>query len=254
MGSGGGSQSSTTTTSLPAWELPYAAKFLQGVYRNVMPGGQLLPMPQGLNYQVAGFTPDQLAAMQLGEQQTGLAQGLANTGAGTQALYAGGGMLGPNPYLNQYYNQAANQDVMNYMLGTQPSLMAEFQRAGAFDSSGFNQAQGLAQYGLGQSLATLGANIYEPAYQFESGQALNAAQNIGSGIQNLYAPGQNLYGIGQAQQQQQQNIFNAQYQNAMQQANWPFQLLSQLGAALGQASGGGGTTITQGPAGGGMFK
>lgn len=214
----------------------------------VFPGGQLAPYPSGINQQVAPFSGVQNQAMQLGQSQTPGAQSLADVGAGTQGLYAGGGMLGPNPFLNQYYNQAANQVGQQYTYATDPALMAQAQQAGAFDSSGFTQAQGLAQYGLGQSLATLGANVYEPAYQFESGQALNAAQNVGTGIAGLYQPSQNLYNIGSAQQQQQQNVLNAGTANAQQQANWPFNLLSNFGGALGQAGMGGGRTVSTGPA------
>ncbi len=269
MGSGGGSGSSTskTTTGPPAWLTPYAKLFLGEEASQIFPGVSLpgigglgikggaggggypgiAGMPAGLNQQVAGFSPDQTNAMQMGENVSGAAQSLANLGAGTQGMYAAGGMMGPNPYLNQYYNQAANQDMQNYMLSTQPALQAQFQRAGAMDSSGFNEAQGLSQYGLGQSLATLGANIYEPAYQFESGQMLNAAQGMPGAIQGLYAPGQNLYNIGAAQQQQQQNQYNVATQNAQQQANWPFNMLSQMGGALGQAGMGAGNTISTGP-------
>lgn len=253
MSGGGGQSTSTTTTGPPGWLTPYAKQFMQGVAGQVYPGGgtNLAGFPQGINQQVAPLTSAQLQAMNLGIGATPAAQSLANLGAGTQGLYASGGMLAPNPFLNQYYNQAANQDIQNYMLGTAPMTAAQFQQAGAFDSSGYNQAQGLNQYGLGQSLATLGANIYEPAYQFESGQMLNAGQNIGQGIGQLYQPMGALYGIGSAQQQQAQNLLNAQTANAIQQANWPFSLLGQLGGALGQAGMGAGRTVSTGPATGG---
>lgn len=268
MSSGGGGQtSSTTTTGPPTWLAPYAKLFLGEEAGQILPGVQLpgisalgikpgsypgiAPYPTALNQQVAPFSAAQNQAMQLGQAQTGGAQSLADIGAGTQGLYAGGGMLGPNPFLNQYYNQAATQLSNQYKYATDPALMAQAQQAGAFNSAGFQQAQDLAQYGLGQSLATLGANIYEPAYQFESGQALNAAQNVGTGIAGLYQPAQNLYGIGAAQQQQQQNVLNAATANAQQQVNWPFNLLSQFGGALGQAGMGGGRTVSTGPAQGG---
>jgi hypothetical protein len=268
VSSGGGQGSSNTTTGPPAWLQPFAKLFMGEMANQVFPGinlpnipglgitggkgggnyPQMAPYNQALNQQVAGFTPDQQNAMALGASQTGAAQSLADTGAATQGLYASGAMMGPNQYLNQYYNQAANQVGQQYTYATDPALMAQAQQAGAFNSSGFDQQQGLAQYGLGQSLATLGANVYEPAYQFESGQALNAAQNVGQGISNLYAPGQQLYNIGAAQQQQQQNVFNTQTANAAQQANWPYNLLSQFGGSLGQAGMGGGTSHSTGPA------
>jgi len=259
--------------------------------------------PSWLNYQTAAFQPGQTEAFNLGSQlypgvynsAQGLypaAQGLANQGAGTQAAFASGSMMpsnatlnayssgqmmGPNPYLNQYYNQAATQLGNQYQYATQPALQAQFQQAGAFNSPNFNQAQGQAQYGLGQGLGTLGANIYEPAYQFESGnrfaaaqsqlggqefglgQQLNAGQNLQTAASGLYQPlnamstlGSSalsgLYGIGSAQQQQLQNTMNVNQTNAANAVNWPFTLLSQLGSALGQANLGGGQTLSTGPA------
>jgi hypothetical protein len=270
MGSGGGGQStSTTQTGPPAWLQPYAKLFLGEEASQIFPGVQLPGIPKfgikggsgdgsgypgmtpyntALNQQVAGFTDPQMQAMQLGQDVTGNAQSLADLGAASQGAFASGAFTGPNPYLNDYYNQAATQLSNQYQYGTAPSRMAEAQQAGAFNSSGFQQQQGLDQYGLGQGLATLGAGIYEPAYQQGMANQLNAAENMGQSLQNLYAPSQQLYNIGAAQQQQQQNVFNANTQNAAQQANWPFSLLSQFGGALGQAGMGGGTSISTGPA------
>lgn len=269
--SGGGGQSggtSTTKTGPPAWLVPYSKLFLGEEMSQIFPGMNLPNIPglgikggsggsgypgiapynTALNQQLAGFTPAQLQAMNIGQGVTGGAQGLADIGAGTQGAFASGAFTGPNPYLNDYYNQAAQQLGQNYEYSTAPSLMAQAQQAGAFNSSGYNQQQGLNEYGLGQGLATLGANIYEPAYQQGMANQLNAAQNIGTGISNLYAPSQQLYNIGAAQQQQQQNQFNVNTANAQQAANWPFNLLSNFGSALGQAGLGGGTTVSQGPA------
>jgi hypothetical protein len=238
---------------------PYQNALLGAAFGQVFPGAanpsgatpSIAGMPSGLNQSVAPFTPTQNAALALGNQQVGTAQSLANLGAGTQGLYASGAMLNPssNPYLAAYGQQAATQDVLNYQLGTQPALAAQFQQMGAFDSSGYNQAQGLAQYGLGQSLATLGAGIYEPAFQQQSANQLSAAQNIpSSALPGLFMPSATQFGIGGASQQQQQNVLNTATQNAAQQANWPFALLSQFGGALQQAGMGAGTTVSTGPA------
>jgi len=268
----GGNQSTTTTTSLPAWATPYAKDYLGAVFGQVFPGQtpyssttgggggvagnpqntygsslSLAQMPAGLNQSVAPFTDFQNTGLQLGGQQTGAAQNLADIGANTVGQYASGGMLGPNPYLNSYYNSAALPLSQQFAYSTDPALMAQAQQAGAFNSSGFQQAQGLQQAALAQGLGTLGANIYEPAYQFESGQALNAAQNSPNAVAGLYQPSQQLYGLGSAEQQQNQNVLNTNYQNAVTQANWPFNLLSQFGSALGQATGGAGKSVSVGP-------
>lgn len=254
-GSSGGTGSTRTTTSLPAWEQPYAKQFLGQVSGQVMPGGQLANMPGGVEQQVAPFSNAQQAGLQLGQNETGSAQGLADLGANANSLYASGAMLNPssNPYLQSYYNAAALPMTQQFEFATDPSLMAQAQQAGVLDSSGFQQEQGLAQSALAQGLGNLGANIYEPAYQQGTQEQLGAAQNTGQQISNLYAPSQQLYNVGSTQQQQLQNTMNAQTANAGQAANWPFNLLSQLGGALGQASGGGGVTVAQGPSGGGSI-
>ena len=271
---GGGSQTSKTTTSAPGWEVPYGKLGLGELVNMLFPGIQLPnigalglsgapgsyptlgSMPQNLNQQVAGFSPAQNQALQAGQDVFGSAQNLANQGAATVGNYASGGMLGPNPYLNSYYNQAATQLGNQYKYSTAPSLMAEYQQAGAFNSPGFNDAMGQAQYGLGQGLGTLGANIYEPAYQFESGQALNAAQSAPQAAAGQFTPGQYLYGLGSAQQQQQQNQYNTDYTNALAQFNYPYQLLNMLGGGLGLFGQGAGRSWTTSPSmagGGGGF-
>lgn len=254
----------------PGAQLPGSATG-GGNGKGALANGPLAPqaMPAGLNYQTAPFSPAQQQAMNLGTYATqgplmapgynpgmaggqggsnlgaGGAQGLANLGALSTANFAAGNQAGPNPVLSQYFNSQAAPLISNYALGTNPALMAEFQQAGAFNSSGFNQAQGLAQQGLGQSLASLGTGIAVPAYEQGQQLQLSAAQGLPSSVQGLYAPSQNLYGIGAAQQQQQQNQLNTAQQNAAQQANWPYQQLGQLGGALGQAGGGGGISISQ---------
>jgi hypothetical protein len=251
-GSSGGQATSTTNTGPPSWIQPYAKTFLNEVFGNTQ-ANLAQGVPSGLNQQVAGFTPAQNAALSFGSafypyaynqaqfltpQVLGLAGGatgpatsLANQGASTIGGFASGALgsplnptlnafqsgayTGPNPYLSQYYNQAAGNLTNQYALATQPALAAQFQQAGAFNSPGYNQAQGYAQYGLGQSLGTLGANIYEPAYQqgmanqlaaaqaaqqntqFNTGNQLNAAiSGIPSAISSLYQPASNLSNLG----------------------------------------------------------
>jgi len=217
-GSGGGT--SSTTTSMPAWIQPYAQNFLSMV--NAQVGGQL-----------AGMNPFMQQGMNMMAGQTGAAQKYLNQNVADVAKTANQNPA-MNPYLNQYYNQAALPMQQQYQMSTQPAMMAQAQRAGAMDSSGFNAQQGLAQSGLAQGLGTLGAGIYEPAWQ--QGQQLqqNAQQMLPGAVSSMYGPGQQLFGLGQAQ------------------AQYPFSLLSELGGAIGQAGGGTGTSISTAPGVGGM--
>lgn len=320
---GGGGSSGTTTNFAPGNLQGPAGIYLHELMGNVQNDLRQGP-PANLYTQVAPFNPYQIQGLNFtgqtlpglysgansallggyGQAQSYLpaAQQAANVGANqletfarggnqtpnnpTLSAFANGQFVGPNPYLNQYYNQAANQLTNQYQLGTQPALMAEFQQAGAFNSPGFNQAQGLAQSQYGNSLATLGADIYEPAYQqgmqnmlsagqslqqnaqFNTGNQLNAAQGLPAASASILAPGQqmaglagqtygNLYGFanqtgqglynaGAGFQQQQQNLNNALQSNAALSTNWPFALLGQLGAGLGTAAMGQGQSIATG--------
>lgn len=320
---GGGGSSGTTTNLAPGNLQGPAGIYLHELMGNVQNGLSQGP-PANLYSQVAPFNPFQTQGLNFtgntlpglyggansallggyGQSQNYLpaAQQAANVGANQLQTFARGGnqtpnnptlqnfangsFVGPNPYLNQYYNQAAGQLTNQYQLGTQPALMAEFQQAGAFNSPGFNQAQGLAQSQFGNSLATLGADIYEPAYQqgmqnmlsagqslqqnaqFNTGNQLNAAQGLPAASASILAPGQQmsnlagqtygnlynfanqtgqgLYNAGAGFQQQQQNLNNALQSNAALSVNWPFALLGQLGAGLGTAGLGQGQSIATG--------
>lgn len=328
FGGGGGGSSGTTTNLAPGNLQGPAGIYLHSLLGNVQNDLNQGP-PPNLYTQVAPFNPFQTQGLNfIGNTLPGLyngaapslqnayssaagylpaAQQAANVGANQLETFARGGnqtpnnptlqafangqFAGPNPYLNQYYNQAANQLTQQYQLGTQPALMAEFQQAGAFNSPGFNQAQGLAQSQFGNSLATLGADIYEPAYQqgmqnmltagqglqqnaqFNTGNQLAAAQGLPAAAAGMFAPGQalaglagqtygnlynfanqtgqGLYNAGAGFQQQQQNLNNALQSNAALSTNWPFALLGQLGAGLGVAGMGQGQSIATGNNGGG---
>lgn len=256
--SGGGSSggTSTTRTQLPKWERPAQQGYLNALVGQVFPNGignGLSPYNPALNQMVAPFSQDQQSAFQLGESQTQGAQGLANLGANANAYYASGMANNPstNPNLQAYANASMGPLVQNYLQATQPAAQAREEQSGTLNSSGAAQEQSNLQYNLGQGMATQLANIYEPAYQLGTQEQVSAIQAMPGQVMGLYNPTQALYGLGSAQQNQQQNIYNAGTANAQQQANWPFNILNQLGAGLGLASGGGGNTFsTTTPAGG----
>jgi hypothetical protein len=209
------------------------------------PGPSILP-----NQQVAPFTPDQLAAMGLTEQQAGGAQGFLNNAMADQNYMASGALLSPNnPYLAQYFNAAAAPMIQNYEQAVAPNLLQNAAQTGTLGSAGSQQAFGNAQTALAQGLGNLGAGIYEPAYNQGLQATQAAAQGAPALAQGQFIPSQELYGMGQQGQQQAQNVLNTGYSNQYQQAMWPFQELNFLGQGLGMAAGGGGsgTTISQSP-------
>jgi hypothetical protein len=255
MGGGGPSSTTQTTTNkLPGWALPYAKELLSAGGNQFLPGGQPAQMPSNLNQQVAQFTPDQLAAMQNVEGQTGAASNLASTATGNLEGTLSGANLDPNsnPYLQGTYNEAAQNLINSYQTAIAPGTMAAAQQAGAGGpgfgaDSGFQQQTALNQYGLGQNLGNLVTNIYGGAYEQGIQNQLTAQGLVGSTQNALYNPANQLLGVGSLQQQQAQTGLNTTYANALAANQYPMNQLSQFANILGAATGGSGQQITVGP-------
>lgn len=241
MGSAGGSGHTTVTNQvkLPAWAQPYAVQFLGDMAKYVNKGlDSGYPFPPE---QLYGFTPDQLSGMNLARQsalsgaQDLIAPALANVSATQSGAY-----LTPdsNPYLAATYKAASAPVVQQFRDATEPGIQAEFARAGSFGGSAQNQAEGIAQQGLGNTLQNLATNIYGGNYEQERQNQIRQ-QGLLPGLLNAsFGPAAELMNIGGIQQQFGQQGLNTALQNAVNQFNFPFQLLSQLGAAIPTAVGG----------------
>jgi hypothetical protein len=256
---GGGPSSTTTrsTTEPPAYAIPYFKDYLEQLTQLVRPGSTIDPKtgkvtgggvakyPGGLA-EVAPFSPSQ-------EEALGFIRGMgpyspvANAAAEQNIRTMRGDYLGPNPYLNDYYNAAASGLVNQYQQATAPDITANAVAQGALGGSGQNQSQQYAKWGLGENLGHLGAQIYEPAYQFERGQQTAAVGQAPSTIGAQYIPSQQMLGAGGMEQTQLQNILNTALQNINTQGMWPYQALSQYGQGLGVGAGGSQTIVAPNP-------
>lgn len=260
-GSSGGSSTTTTSSHLPAWAVPYAKELLGSGSSEYLPNGTVAQMPSNLNQQVAGFTPDQTAALNSISGTTGTANGLGTANAGYASGVLAGDQLNPNsnPYLAGTYNEAAQGLVNQYQTAIGPSTMAAGEVAsgggpGALGTnSSYNQTAALNQYNLGQNLNNLATNIYGGAYEQGIQNQLSVSQGIGNVQNSLYTGANEQLGAGSLEQQQQQSLFNTQYQNALNANQYPMQALSGFASLLGQATGGTGGSISVGtsPSGGG---
>ncbi len=258
MGGGPSSTQSSSTFSAPPWATADLKQYLNSIAGNVFgsggPGGPALPMPPGLQAQTAPFNQTEQSALSGISGVTPQAINLTGIGASDVAGFASGANAGPNnPYLAAYNNAAAQPLVTNYLNATAPSTIANAEQTGSFGGTGYNAAVGQNEQNLGNSLANLGANIYEPAYQQGQQLQFQAGQQIPASAASLYAPYQAQYGAGAAQQAQTQAGLNTSQQNAQLQAQWPFALLSEYGQALGMGLGSGGTTIGTQPVVGGKL-
>jgi len=242
-----GSASSSTTSSPWGPSTQLGKLYINDVMS--MFGGGLPTMPANLNQQVAPMTAGQTSALSGMNALTPTAMNLTGLGAGEMASFASGAQNNPssNPELAAYYNAAAGPMVQNYQNAIAPSIMAQGQQSGSVGGTGYNQALNTGEYNLGQGLGTLGANIFEPAFQQGQQLQYNAAQGLPAAAMSLYSPLSAQYSAGATQQQQSQNVLNTNYQNALSQAQWPFAMLSELGGAFGATSGAGGTTIGSQP-------
>lgn len=250
---GGGQQGSATSQSTfqPSAQGQSALNsYLQALQNQIFQGGNpaggLNPMPPGLQQQVAPMTAGQRAAITGINQTTPGAANLTGLGASTVGSFASGAQQN-NPYLNSMYNQAATQLTNQYTNATQPGMVAQGEQTGSLGGTGNQNAQQQAQYGLGQGLGTLGANIYEPAYAQGQQLQLQAAQGAPAAAMGMFAPYAAQYGAGSATQAQNQNVLNTGYSNAVTAAQYPYAQLSEYGSGVGMALGAGGTTNAMQP-------
>lgn len=254
-GGSGGSGTSQTSTNLPAWLTPYMQKALgsygQAVYGPGFdpsnPSQEVIDRPQNLDQQVAGFTPDQLAAMDRVRKQTGAAQGLADQGLDQASRTLRGDYLDPasNPYLKGTYDAAAQSVANTYQTATAPGIMAAAQRAGQFGGSAMDESMALSRYDLGENLNHLATDIYGGNYANERNRQIQTSQQLPQTIESTYFPQQELMGIGAQNQEQAQAEIDTRYLNSVSQFEFPFNMLSGLLGAGTVAGGGAGDSRTK---------
>jgi hypothetical protein len=174
------------------------------------------------------------ATTAMNQAQFGLGQGLSNLAAG---IYEPAYMQG------QQLQQGAASTMGQLGLGQGQLQLGQQQNqiSAANAMTGANSVMG----NLGLGLGGLGLNQQQ--------MQLAAAQGLPGMAMAGYQPLSALYGAGATQQQGAQNQLDVTRSNAMQQFQFPFQLLSMLGSAFGGTSGAGGQTTSISPIiGGGM--
>jgi hypothetical protein len=240
MGSGGPSNTTSTQTfKPPAWATPYIGQYLNDLSILDNPfSGQQVPQQQ-----IAGLSSLRHAGLDtLGVDAN--AAGALGGGAILSGKY-----LDPstNKYLKQYYDQAASQLTNQYQMATSPDITAQAVQQGGLGGSGQNQSQQYAKWGLGQDLASLGAKIYEPAYQQGLDQMTSVLGQTPGLMQAQFTPAQQMIQGGALQQNQAQQQLNALYQNQQGQFQLPFQKLGQYGAGVQGMAGLGGSQVNVSP-------
>ena len=138
---------------------------------------------------------------------------------------------------NQIYGE-------NYQQERDRMVGAQEMGAGVYDAA-YGRERGL-QEGAIQT----GLGGYQTGYENERQRMLGAMGQLPTVLESLYYPQQTLYGAGASRQGQEQAELDTGYSNAVSQAEWPFNILSGFGGALGQAGSGAGTSTTRSSGGG----
>ena len=240
MGSkgGGGGNQTTTTTSTP-WDKAEIKKYLHALLGEALPGGQLAsnPMPQ---QQVAPLNPNETAGI-----NQSVATGQEGQGAADAALnQAEQTLSGQYLSIPQSYLDALNSGTTTEYENTiAPSELGNAASTGAFGGSADAENRALNQFGLSTALANANAGVYEQERQNQ----LATAEKLPAIEAGAAAPGQDILGAGGVQQQQSQTELNAAYNNASQNAQWPYELLNFLGTGVSGIGGGNSTTVGSNP-------
>ena len=215
---GGGGSSSSTVMSIPD-ELKPAATALSNIATQVGNTPYSAYTGQG----VAGMNNYQTGAI---NQIANLSQ---NNGLQSQTESALSSMMTDqtNPYLDQLVNKAQQNVMSNFNTATAGS--------GSFGNSGLGQQ-------LSQGLGDVATQMYGNAYNTNQANKLSAIGQS-AGVQNAAYTGANaLMNAGNAVQNNAQDQADFNYQQYLNQQNYPLQ---QLSALSGVISGNSGSTTTQ---------
>jgi hypothetical protein len=270
---GGGGPKETTSTNVtktepPGYIAPYAIELANR-------SGQLANRPYTPypGVQVAPLNAYHQTAMNTGAQRAVAGSPSVRSAQNMVGNTLGGDYLGKgaysnsiagvdNPYLNNVVNNS-NQDIVKaFQSGVIPQTNANFARSGAFGGSAWQQANSensrqlvneLAKntsniryqdYMNQQQLAENLANRQTQMYGNERANMLNAAgQSIPLANQD-YTDVQNLLGIADISRDYEQTLANQNYQNFLNEQNWPLQNLDILANAIRTSMGGGTTSVS----------
>jgi len=231
--SGGGGSSGQTVTQVqgpPEWMRPYWEA-------NVLQGHQLSGRPLSLygGQGVAGFSPEQMAGQEMIANRAIAGNPLLNQANQQIGRTMQGDYLRPesNPYLQANVNQALGDITRNYQQSVLPSTMAQFQRSGAFGGSAHQEALEGQQRALGSTMGNVASQMYGQNYAQERQNQMAAtgmADRYGSAE---YQDAMALMGVGDARQQQMQQMIDYDRSRWDQAWNYPQQQLNFMTGLIG---------------------
>ncbi len=243
MGSGGGSQNTTTQVQqIPEFEQGFA-KENQDIAREIASR----PYQQYQGQLIAGFSPRQTQGMNMVDQaatagQDATHQGVNMTANSTQPWNA----QSAAQYMNPYAMAAMNPQIQALQLQYGQQQLSNDKNAtmsGAFGDARHGVAEGLTNHYENQDLNNLVSTGMNHAYDtglqaFQQGQQQQLAAGgqlgqLGAQQQNMGITGANaVFGAGTQEQQLNQQQLTEAYNNFMNQVNYPQQMLNTRLSAL----------------------
>jgi hypothetical protein len=224
----GGSDTTTTSQSIPDWMRPYAENYMQAStqvanlpYQSY--GGQTTAQ---LNpYQTAGYNAQAQRAIQ--------GSGVNDAASGQLQDTLNGKYLNNNPYLDQTINAAQSDAIRGYNQSIVPSQNAAMARSGSFGNSGIQQSIDNQNHDFGQTLGNIGSTIRANDYGNERSRQMSAIGMAPSIANQDYVDASALQNAGQGFQSQEQKNLTDQYGRFQEANNYPQTQLNTLGKGLG---------------------
>ena len=173
--------------------------------------------------------------------------GSPNIGIGQNLLgqTLSGDFLNSNPYLDQMYNQAADNVSRQYLEAVAPSIGAGADSRGRFGSGLYQNMMANSQRELGDSLGRLATDVYGQNYATERGRQDSAIGKIPNMAGMNYFDANQMLGAGGIRDTQAGNIIKDQYNQYMFDQNRPgINLSNYQNATSGNF---GGTNVTNQP-------
>lgn len=232
MGSSPKTPSTTQTTTrneLPTYAQPYSQELLTK-------GAEVANRPY------EQYSGDRIAPLSA-EQQLGITGTMNRAQQGNAAVNAGQSMLGntlSGQYLNPNSNPFFRNTVDTAMNQAQGAVNAQFNRPGSWGSSAHEGV-------MSGTLGGIANQMYSQNYQNERANQMNAAnQALGYG-QADYNDLNAMLGVGDTTRQYQADLLGQQYNNWLEQRNYPLQQLDILGNAINMSVGNQGSTLSTAP-------
>ena len=192
---------------------------------------------------VSGFGADTTAAMDMFRDTAMQGSGVPQAATGQLQGTLQGDYLNSNPYLDAMYNSAAGRVTDHYQEAVAPSIAAQYGLSGRTGSNAaFANSMQNSQLALGDSLASLSANIYGTNYQQERDRQMQAAGLSPSVAPMSYYDASQLMNIGGMQDQKDQQFLTDDVNRWNFEQNRPY---DNLGRYMGYLGGNYGSEISQ---------